>query len=181
MARFPPLAGVNDCGTRRLITQSAVEGMIGAWDLAASVVMNTSVGGNPWSTKPVHRILTFPEHGLTEDVAAAFLRKAAASNCRTVYDPFVGSGTVMIEGEKKGLRCIGQDANPWSIVVTSAKTGRPHVSEDELLELTDEVNECSPLLPSTELQKYHSPGQIDMLGRLRRIVDNGLKEDLNTS
>jgi hypothetical protein len=132
---------------------------------------------NPWSARPVHRILTFSEHGMTEEVVSSFLRKATAHKCETVFDPFVGSGTVLVEARKCGFRCIGQDANPWSIIVTSAKTRRPRISEDEMLDLIDGINDCNSLVPTSTLRRYHTPGQIDKLGRLRWVVENGLRSD----
>lgn len=134
---------------------------------------------NPWSAKPVHRILTFSEHGMTEEVVSSFLRSAASYKCQTIFDPFVGSGTVMVEAGKYGFRCIGQDSNPWSLIVSSAKTRRPRIHDDELVELIDGISEWSALVPAPSLHRYHTQSQIEMLGKLRAIVEKEFGQDKN--
>lgn len=40
----------------------------------------------------------------------------------TVYDPFVGSGTTMIEARTRGLAFVGQDINPLAILLCRVET-----------------------------------------------------------
>lgn len=42
---------------------------------------------------------------------------------RTLYDPFVGSGTTMTEGMMLGLDFMGQDINPLAVLLCRAKSG----------------------------------------------------------
>lgn len=42
---------------------------------------------------------------------------------RSVYEPFVGAGTVMTEVMKKGLDLTGQDINPLAVLLCKAKSG----------------------------------------------------------
>ncbi len=42
---------------------------------------------------------------------------------KSVFDPFVGSGTVMTEAMLQGLNFAGQDINPLSVLVCHAKAG----------------------------------------------------------
>lgn len=44
------------------------------------------------------------------------------SNIKNIYDPFMGSGTTLVEGIAHNLEAIGQDINPLSFFMTRAKT-----------------------------------------------------------
>lgn len=46
----------------------------------------------------------------------------------TIYDPFSGSGTVLLEGWKKGYRVIGSDLNEYAIVLAKGKLN-PYIDE----------------------------------------------------
>jgi len=48
-----------------------------------------------------------------------------------VLDPFLGSGTTVVEALRHGRRAAGLDANPLAVVLTRAKS-RPATAEDEL-------------------------------------------------
>jgi hypothetical protein len=45
---------------------------------------------------------------------------------KSVYEPFVGSGTTMIETMKRGLDFTGQDINPLAVLLCRAKSGPFH-------------------------------------------------------
>ena len=54
--------------------------------------------------------------------------------CKTgsaVYDPFMGRGTTLIEGQLHGYRAIGNDINPLSKVLTSPRLNPPTLMEIE--------------------------------------------------
>ncbi len=57
----------------------------------------------------------------SEDFALAALKFLADQGCRTVYDPFVGSGTTLVAAAKLGLRAIGNDLDPVSALISRAK------------------------------------------------------------
>lgn len=40
----------------------------------------------------------------------------------TVYDPFIGSGTTIVEGRLHGLNAIGNDINPFACLLTEVKS-----------------------------------------------------------
>ena len=49
--------------------------------------------------------------------------KEAMPEIRSVYDPFVGSGTTMTESMFRGLNFIGYDINPLAVLICTAKKG----------------------------------------------------------
>jgi SAM-dependent methyltransferase len=62
----------------------------------------------------------------------------------TIFDPFCGSGTVLLEGWLKGRNVVGADLNPYGVAVTKAKLNPPaHVNHTHriLTEVSREV-EC---------------------------------------
>lgn len=42
---------------------------------------------------------------------------------KSVYEPFVGAGTIMVEAMKRGLDFTGQDINPLAVLLCRAKSG----------------------------------------------------------
>lgn len=49
--------------------------------------------------------------------------KTAVPTIKNLYEPFIGSGTVLTEGMKLGLNIHGQDINPLAVLICRAKTG----------------------------------------------------------
>lgn len=47
---------------------------------------------------------------------------AADTGVRRVFDPFVGSGTILAEAMMRGLSFVGQDVNPLAVLLCRAKT-----------------------------------------------------------
>ena len=47
----------------------------------------------------------------------------SSEDVETVFDPFVGSGTIMTESMRRGLHFYGQDINPMSILICKVKMG----------------------------------------------------------
>jgi tRNA G10 N-methylase Trm11 len=73
-------------------------------------------------------VLSFPPH-LVRD----YLDRFDAGTGQTVLDPFCGTGTVLVEVAKRGLSCIGVEANPMAHFASRTKVNwAPH--PDELLE-----------------------------------------------
>ncbi|MHB8959048.1 MAG: DNA methyltransferase, partial [Candidatus Limnocylindrales bacterium] len=67
-----------------------------------------------------HRLFRFPAK--IHPAAARHLIHLYSSTGQTVFDPFVGSGTTLLEGLVAGCRVIGSDVDPLAIAVTLAKT-----------------------------------------------------------
>ena len=44
------------------------------------------------------------------------------SDAKIIIDPFVGSGSVLVEGSVKGKTCIGVDLNPLAVMISRVKT-----------------------------------------------------------
>lgn len=47
---------------------------------------------------------------------------APKGKCELIFDPYMGSGTTLVEASIKGINCIGTDINPLARLITAAKT-----------------------------------------------------------
>lgn len=47
----------------------------------------------------------------------------------SVFDPFVGSGTTLVEAMRRGLPFTGQDINPLAVLICKAKAVTPHLPD----------------------------------------------------
>ncbi len=92
-----------------------------------------------------------------------------------VYDPFVGSGTVMTEAMLQGLNFFGGDINPLAVLVSQAKA---ELFDADLLEAELRrvmKRSTSRKLPEQEVQfpnldKWFEPHVVDGLNKLRGSI-----------
>lgn len=131
---------------------------------------------NPWKNERIHRILVFCEHGMTKQLVNEFFQEFSKSRGNLVLDPFVGSGTVAVEAKKRGIDCVGIDSNPWSLLVTKSKVDKPRLDKKEFLEAYSNIDDYKMLIPSERLKNYHSPTQLEALGKIRSLI-NDFKND----
>lgn len=62
-------------------------------------------------------VLAFPDHLVSELITRFNIRRG-----HTVLDPFVGTGTTLVECKKEGIDSIGVDANPVTAFASKVKT-----------------------------------------------------------
>ena len=60
--------------------------------------------------------------GFSDQLANTVLDRFSASSKSCLLDPYCGSGTALIEAQKRGLRAFGLDANPVSVLASQTKT-----------------------------------------------------------
>jgi hypothetical protein len=91
-----------------------------------------------------------------------------------IYDPFVGSGTVMTEAMLLGRSFVGADINPLAILVCRAKSEFLDASAlgRDLIRLLDHVNADSSGIDIEfpYMHKWFEPHVITGLCRLRRAI-----------
>lgn len=75
-----------------------------------------------FKTNGIHKIANYPammvapmQHKLIEDLCET------EGNITNIFDPFHGSGTTLVEGDKFGLNLIGIDINPLANLITKVK------------------------------------------------------------
>src|SRR5438093_658171 len=69
---------------------------------------------------PVHGwyrfVLSFPPHLVRE-----YLHRFGTAPSQCVLDPFCGTGTVLVECKKQGIRSVGVEANPMAYFASQVK------------------------------------------------------------
>lgn len=133
--------------------------------------------GNPSATdRFTHRMHPYPAK-LLLNIPLFFLNcSQLAKPGAVVYDPFCGSGTVLVEGLVRGAIVQGADSNPLARLITRAKTTL--ISEDVVeagLELIwSSLPRRRSKLPSgaIDLEKWFSPKVSAQLSRLRQALDS---------
>jgi hypothetical protein len=99
----------------------------------------------------------------------------AAGNIDAVVDPFVGSGTTLIEAMRLGLSYTGQDVNPLAVLISRTKAGPYHVrrlkatfTEVCARANADRGQKIEADFPA--LDKWFKPTVARDLSRLRRAI-----------
>src|SRR5438045_7444475 len=69
---------------------------------------------------PVHRWFRYSA-GFSAEWAGQVIREAAAGRAARVFDPFAGSGTVVLEAERAGVEGVGVEAHPFVARIARAK------------------------------------------------------------
>lgn len=99
----------------------------------------------------------------------------AGRDMRSVFDPFAGSGTTLVESMRLGLNYTGYDINPLAVLFCKTKAGPFHTRRLEkairvVLEKAkaDRGRKVEADFPG--LKKWFSPLAITELSRIRRAV-----------
>jgi len=106
-------------------TTKSIENPIGNW--------NGSVVSSECS---LHQLS--PYIGKMKSEMAKILVNAFSDKGDTVYDPFVGCGTVALESWILNRQVIANDLNPYASVLTKGKLN-PHLSENSALSLIEQI------------------------------------------
>ncbi len=75
-------------------------------------------------TRLTHQLFRFPAK-VHPPAARALIHRYSSAN-ELVMDPFVGSGTVLVECMAAGRACIGSDVDPLSVFISRVKTTPLH-------------------------------------------------------
>jgi len=85
-----------------------------------------------------------------------------------VLDPFCGSGTIVYEGLKYGLRTIGIDANPIAVTLSKGKINVPHDLTEVQEELDRIIANCKKgdiavTLPEYPKSLFHEQSLVEIM------------------
>lgn len=91
---------------------------------------------------------------------------------QNLYDPFVGSGTTVIEGLQKKLNCFGTDINPLSLLISKVRsTDVSDISKCEIDFLLESINDYSIDIPDLKNKEYwYKDYVINELGKIRSLI-----------
>ena len=75
---------------------------------------------NNWN-KPIHRWYRF-HAGCSLEFPEKMIETLKVKKKETIFDPFCGSGTVLLCAKKRGINSIGFDVNPFYVFISRVKT-----------------------------------------------------------
>jgi site-specific DNA-methyltransferase (cytosine-N4-specific) len=106
---------------------------------------------------------------------AATLVSKFAEGAETVFDPFCGSGAVLMEAANRGIAAHGMDLNPYGILLSKIKIeGFDSSHAQELwLEVRKRTTERTPLFPVRWDGKnyWFTPATLNKYEKLRSVLD----------
>lgn len=98
------------------------------------------------------------------------------SDIHNVLDPFMGSGTILVEGLVRGLNVIGVDINPLSYLTVLTKTQKyaintMHEKANQLLQRIDSLSDKKIENHSfSGIEKWYKPSVISDLSKIRFCI-----------
>lgn len=101
----------------------------------------------------------------------------ADSDISTVFDPFIGSGTVLTEAMFQGLNFSGADVNPMAVLLSKMKAGPFEVEKlesriEDLLDYIEEDKSTAVEANFPNIRKWFDPHVIVELSAIRRGIRN---------
>lgn len=142
-------------------------------------------------TRHVHRLHPYLGKFIPQ-IVEVFLRKFACPG-QTVLDPFVGSGTTLVQANELGIHSVGYDISGFNVMLCRAKTARYDLSKVrrevmDALERTRRATQRSDqmsLLPEEELlaeyqecdsaylKEWYAPRALRELLAYRDVIERG--------
>ncbi|SFR56984.1 hypothetical protein SAMN04488591_2048 [Microbacterium azadirachtae] len=127
-----------------------------------------------------HGLYPYPARLLRHIPRFLLATDAIVDGIDLVFDPFVGSGTVLLEAQLRGLAAVGVEQNPVAALASRVKV-LGAVPDNILTTLTRVLDEARrtrrKLVPSTALERWYSAGAFSALARLASQVAAGAPED----
>lgn len=93
---------------------------------------------------------------------------------RNIFDPYMGSGTIIIEGLCRNLKSIGIDINPLAFLITSVRINKLSIAKlkqksNKLFNLLDDLNKIEPYY-FDGIEKWFNPDIIIQLSKIRHAI-----------
>ncbi len=154
-----------DCTCSRLVTQPAATGGYGEVVFANIILINMKTSqklpnikqNTNWTVNQIRLtdsgfhnwyrfVLAYPPH-----LVRKYIAEFGLHNGQTLLDPFVGTGTTLIEAKLLGIKGIGVEANPFAAFASSVKVDWA-VSGSELEQIAKQIAEKA----SKDIREYES-------------------------
>lgn len=126
----------------------------------------------------VHGLFAYPAMmvpKMQREILDVFDHQLAWSHTPTIYDPFMGSGTILVEGMLKGYNIVGVDINPLAYLVAKVKTeiyslNRLRKSINVLFERIKNTNDVEVATDFDNIQKWFKPEIIRELDLIKQQI-----------
>lgn len=106
-----------------------------------------------------HGFHTYPAR-MHPEIARQMINKYASDTKKIVFDPFMGSGSVLVEGILHGNNSIGIDINPFAVFLSDVKT--TPINSKKLENTFQKIVDLSQI--DLKKKKFHSnaPNNLDL-------------------
>lgn len=127
-----------------------------------------------------HGLYPYPARLLRHIPRFLLSTESVVAGIDRVFDPFVGSGTVLLEAQLRGLASVGVEQNPVAALISRVKVS--HDSPARAAEALDEASASARrrrrvVDPSPLLRRWYSAGAMSALGRLAGVVAESDQRD----
>lgn len=116
----------------------------------------TKILTDAWKGSVISQEITLhqlsPYIGKMKSSMAGSLVLAVTEKKETIYDPFSGSGTIVLEAWRHGRNVISNDLSPYAHLLTQAKLNPYNSFEDANKEMAEVVKEVEVLLLQIDLR-----------------------------
>lgn len=120
-----------------------------------------------------HGLFPYPARLLRHIPRFLLSTNAVVEGIDTVFDPFVGSGTVLLEAQLRGFASIGVEQNPVAALVSRVKVSQDEGTRAAIVldeALTAAKRRRRAVVPSTLLPRWYAAGVLSALGRLTAVI-----------
>lgn len=150
------------------------------------IISDLDKGEDFWSFKKdcerdyVHGLFAYPAMMVPQmqrEILNIFKNRIEGENQFTIFDPFMGSGTIMVEGMLQGANIIGVDINPLAYLVSKVKTTIYSITalENSIKRLFREIqeNEKTPVETNFDnINKWFKEDVILGLDHIKKQIEN---------
>ena len=136
--------------------------------------------------KYTHALHLYPAR-MHPEIAKRIIEKYAKNKTDVVFDPFMGSGSVLLEGMIHGNQSVGIDINPFAVLLSKVKT--TVIYENLNLVLNELISnfckehlvedyhfECLP--NKIDLKNWYNSDTLDILSTLKHNILKIKEEDI---
>ncbi|KJU72504.1 hypothetical protein UC77_04320 [Clostridium baratii] len=123
----------------------------------------------------IHGICTYPAT-MVPNMQSEILKTILKfnPNISNILDPFMGSGTTLVEGVINKLDVIGIDINPLAYLLSSFKVNDINLTllRDDIDVLFETINLCDkyPIMSFKNINKWYKKSIIDNLSKIRYCI-----------
>lgn len=113
-------------------------------------------------TKHVHRLHPYLGKYIPQ-LVEIFLRKYFKAG-QTVFDPFTGSGTTLVQANELGINSVGCDISAFNVLLTKAKTSKYSIEQvrSEVTDILERVQtDCGEATAQSQLALGETPHMLN--------------------
>lgn len=179
-----PVRKSDQTDVNRLRAETALQRLLAAYQASGGPVetdFRRLVSWLPDRARGVHYLHAYPAKLLMHIPHLFVSSEMFSRRDELVFDPFCGSGTVLVEAVIAGRRAAGCDVNPLAQLITQVKTtpldsAELNAAARRLRARLDRAPESAPIPEVVNRDYWYGPAAMRALGRIRHAVETTRNE-----